>query len=108
MPELLFVVSGLNLLLFGALAVTAVKRTRLEMSPRMRSLGWVAAAAASAFVMGAAQRMMLQATRAGWIENRVSDFVLSEWQLVQSLLAMVLGGVALRAITRVWGPPGKG
>ena len=45
MPELLFVVSGLNLLLFGALAVTAVKRTRLEMSPRMRSLGWVAAAA---------------------------------------------------------------
>lgn len=107
MPEILFVVSGLNLLLFGILAVTAVKRTRVEMSPRMQSLGWVAAAAASAFVMGAAQRMMLQATRAGWIENRVSDFMLSEWQLMQSLAALVMGVAALKAITRVWGPLGR-
>ena len=106
-PAILFFVSGLNLLLFGALAITAFRRARLEVSPRMRSLGWVAAAASSAFVMGAAQRMMLQATRAGWIENRVSDFMLSEWQLVQSLAAMVVGLLALRAVTRVWGPLGR-
>lgn len=97
----------MNFVLFGTLAVIAVNRTRSELSPRLQSLGWVTAATAGAFVLGAAQRMMLQATRAGWIEGTVSNFVLSEWQLVQSLGAMALGLVAMRSLARVWGPLGR-
>lgn len=107
MSVILFLFSTVNLVLFGALAWTAVKRSRTEASPRLRALGWVAAAAAGAFVLGAAQRMALQATRAGWLEGRFTDFLLSDWQLIQSLTAMALGIAALRTVGRVWGPLGQ-
>ncbi|MDH3307901.1 MAG: LuxR C-terminal-related transcriptional regulator [Acidimicrobiia bacterium] len=104
---ILFLISTVNLLLFAALAWTAIKRSRSEASPRLRALGWVAAAAAGAFVLGAGQRMALQATRAGWLEGRLTDFLLSDWQLIQSLTAMALGIAALRTVGRVWGPLGQ-
>lgn len=107
LPEVLFAVSTINLALFAALAWTAVKRARSDASPRLRSLGWVAAAAAGAFVLGAGQRMALQATRAGWLSTRVTDFLLSDWQLAQSLTAMALGVLALAALAKVWGPLGR-
>ena len=106
MPEVLFAVSAINLLLFAALGWTAVKQARSDLSPRLRALGWVAAAAAGAFVLGAGQRMALQATRAGWLSTRVTDFLLSDWQLAQSLTAMALGVLAMAALARVWGPLG--
>lgn len=107
MPEILFAVSAVNLLLFAALAWTAISRARSDPSPRLRALGWVAAAAACAFVLGAGQRMALQAVRAGWLSARVTDFLLSDWQLAQSLTSMGLGVVALAALARVWGPLGR-
>lgn len=97
----------MNLLLFAWLAWMAVRRARSDPSPRLRSLGWVAAAASAAFAVSAGQRMAMQATRAGWLSTRLTETLVSEWQLVQSLTAMVVGVLAAIALARAWGPLGR-
>ncbi len=91
MAQALAVAITVNVLLFAGLAVWAVRYALQEDLPRIRPLAWGLAAVAVAFVLGAGTRLLLVGVRLGWLDGRVSDFLLSEWHLVQSLMATTLG-----------------
>jgi hypothetical protein len=56
-----------NALLFSALGIRAVLLGRRAESPYLRALAWVVSAACGAFVLGALQRLAVQAVTAGWL-----------------------------------------
>lgn len=56
----------------------------------------------TAFVLSSVQRLALQAIRAGWIPSVSSEFVLVEWQIFQSLSALVLALVGVRMLSTTW------
>ncbi len=104
MAQVLFVAITVNVVLFAGLAVWAVRYALTEELPRIRPLAWGLAAVAIAFVLGAATRLLLVGVRLGWLDGRVSDFLLSDWHLVQSLVATTLGVGGLLLARRVGRP----
>lgn len=104
MTLLLFTLSAANFALFAWLAYVSVQRSRTEGSARLRSVALVTAAVSVAFMLGAIQRMALQAVRAGWLPEGTTDVLLSDWQAVQSLAALGIGIFAAMTLHRVWGP----
>lgn len=95
MAYVLFGVITVNVVLFAGIAVWSVRTALGEDSARLRLFAWVMAAVAGAFVLGAVTRLLLVGVRLGWIDGRVSDFISSDWHLVQSLAATALGIGAL-------------
>ncbi len=106
MDAIRLVVIGANATLFGALGIHAARVAHRNPSTRLRALSWVVSATCGAFFLGALQRMALQGVRAGWLGDRGVDFLLTDWQLVQSLTALTLGlvswGVIRRAEPGLW------
>lgn len=103
MALVLFLTITVNLLLFAGLAVWAIRYALHEELPRIRPLAWGLAAVAVAFVLGAVTRLLLVGVRLGWLDGRVSDFVLGDWHLIQSLVATVLGIAGLVIARRTGG-----
>lgn len=103
MELLLFLTISMNLLLFAALAVWAIRYAIREELPRIKPLAWGLAIVAVAFVLGAVTRLLLVGVRLGWLDGRVSEFVLSDWHLIQSLVATALGLTGLIAVRSVGG-----
>ena len=103
MAQLLFVTISINLLLFAGLAVWAVRFAMREELPRIRPLAWGLAAVAIAFVLGAATRLLLVGVRLGWLDGAVGEFVTSDWHLLQSTVATVLGVAGFFLARRVGG-----
>lgn len=104
MAQVLFIAITVNVVLFAGLAMWAVRFALREDQPRIRPVAWGLAAVAIAFVLGAATRLLLVSVRLGWLDGRVSDFLLSDWHLVQSLMATGLGVGGLVLARRVGQP----
>lgn len=100
MAYVLFVAISINVALFAALAAWSVRYAVREELPRLRPLAWGLAAVAAAFVLGAVTRLLLVGVRLGWVDGRVSDFLLSEWHLIQSLAATAAGIAGLLVFRR--------
>lgn len=103
MELVLFLTISVNLLLFAALATWAIRYAVHEELPRIKPLAWGLAVVAVAFVLGAVTRLLLVGVRIGWLDGRVSDFVLSDWHLIQSLVATALGLTGLMVARRMGG-----
>jgi DNA-binding CsgD family transcriptional regulator len=100
---LLFLTISVNLVLFAALAIWAVRYAVREELPRIKPLAWGVAVVTIAFVLGAVTRLLLVGVRLGWLDGRVSDFVLGDWHLIQSLVATALGLTGLVVARRMGG-----
>jgi DNA-binding CsgD family transcriptional regulator len=87
----IFVAIVANIVLFAGLGIWGWRYRSSEQSPRIRLLSDMLVLVAVAFVLGAVTRLVSVAVRFGWLDGRVSDFVVSEWHLVQSLGATGLG-----------------
>lgn len=94
----------LNAALFAVLGLRALRMRLSTVSPYLRSLAWLAAGASAAFVLGAAQRLAIQAMAAGWIDDIGISDLASEWQLLQSVVTLGIGVAAFQVFSRIWGP----
>lgn len=106
MTVVVFVLILINALLFAALGLRAYSLGRRAESPYMRALAWVIGAACAAFVIGAAQRLAVQAVTAGWLPDIGLSDVTTTWQLVQSLAALAIAIAGFWALSRTWGAMG--
>ncbi len=104
MATVLFVVVLVNIAIFSVLAFLAVRNAVSDASSRIRILSWGFATMCLAFVLGAVTRALLLAVREGWIGGTLSDFLISEWVLLQSLAAMAFGVGGLVVLRKVGGP----
>jgi DNA-binding CsgD family transcriptional regulator len=104
MSVAIFSLIVVNALMFATLGVRAFVQGRKADSPYLRALAWVVSGACAAFVLGATQRLALQAVTAGWLPDIGLTELTSEWQLVQSLAAFAIAIAALWTLSRTWGP----
>lgn len=104
MSVALFVLVGGNAALFSFLAVWAIRTALRDPSPRIRSLASILAVVCIAFVLGAATRLALLAVRSELLPGSVGDFLVSGWQLLQSVGALAAGGVGLWLVLRLQNP----
>jgi DNA-binding CsgD family transcriptional regulator len=100
----LFVVVLVNISIFGALGFLAMRNAVRDRSPRIRILSWGFATVCLAFVLGAVTRLLTLAVHEGWIGGTISEFLVSEWMLLQSLAAMAFGVAGLTVLRKVGGP----
>lgn len=89
MATALLVVIGVNVVLFTAIAVSAVRYALAEEQPGMRTLAFGLTAISAAFVLGAVSRFVLVAQERA--DVTASTFLTSSWHLGQSVLATGLG-----------------
>jgi DNA-binding NarL/FixJ family response regulator len=106
MPVVITVLIVINVLFFGALGVRAILLGRRAESPYLRALAWVVSAACAAFVLGAVQRLAIQAVTAGWLPDVGLSDVTTSWQLLQSVVALGIAIAGFWALTRTWGAIG--
>lgn len=106
MSVVVVVLIVINALLFAALGIRAFLLGRRAESPYLRALAWVVSAACGAFVLGALQRLAVQAVTAGWLPDVGLSDVTSTWQLIQSLVALGIAIAGFWALSRTWGPIG--
>lgn len=107
MPAVIFSLIVVNTLMYGVLGTRVFMAGRRAESPYLRTLAWVVTGACAAFVLGAMQRLAVQAVTAGWLPDIGLDDITTEWQLVQSMAAFTLAVAALWALSRTWGPIGR-
>jgi DNA-binding CsgD family transcriptional regulator len=99
----LFLLIALNIALYCGVAVWAYQYSRKEKSARLRLFALGLSIVAFAFVLSAFTRLVAVAVRLEWLPPRVGDFMASEWQLMQSLMATALGVVGIIMLRRVAG-----
>jgi DNA-binding CsgD family transcriptional regulator len=100
MADLTFGIVVANLVLFGGLAGWGVRYVRREGSPRIRTLAWALVAVSVAFVLFSLTRLAFFAIAQGWISGQLGEFLDSSWVLVQSLLTLSIGVLAVLVIQR--------
>lgn len=100
MTDLIFGIAGANLVLFGGLVAWGVRYVRRERSPRIRALAWTLVAVSVAFVLVSLTRLSLIAIGLGWIPGSLGEFLDSGWVLVQSVLTLGIGILAVLVIQR--------
>lgn len=81
---------AVNALAFLTLLVMAIRFMQRESSRRVKSLWMLVALASGALVIGAIQRVVLQAAVLGWIPGTGTVDVVEDWQIVQSLVVVAL------------------
>jgi DNA-binding CsgD family transcriptional regulator len=106
MSVVVIVLIFINALLFVALGARAFVLGRRAESPYLRALAWVVSAACVAFVLGALQRLAVQAVTAGWLPDIGLTEVTTSWQLFQSLLALGIAIAGFWVLSRTWGAMG--
>lgn len=104
MSVVIFSLIIVNALMFGVLGVRTLFLGRAAESPYLRALAWVVTGACAALVLGAVQRLAVQAATAGWLPDVGLSRLTTEWQLVQSLAAFAIAVAALSTLARTWGP----
>ncbi|HUF16018.1 MAG TPA: helix-turn-helix transcriptional regulator [Acidimicrobiia bacterium] len=104
MSVAIFSLIVVNSMMFGMLGVRAFVQGRKADSPYLRALAWVVSGACAAFVLGAAQRLAVQAVTAGWLPDIGLSELTNEWQLVQSVAAFSIAVAGLWTLSRTWGP----
>lgn len=84
MASLRFLLVTLNAAAFIALLFSAIRLRRRSHSAQVRRLWAIVALTAAALVLGASQRLVLQAGAAGWIPEAAVVDAVEGWQFVQS------------------------
>lgn len=92
-----------NILLFAGLGLYALRLAARAPSGGVRLLWRLCTLPALAVVVGGVQRLAVQAARVGWIPETTIDFLLHEWQVVQSLIVVTIGIVMFMGMRRVAG-----
>ncbi|HSM44967.1 MAG TPA: LuxR C-terminal-related transcriptional regulator [Acidimicrobiia bacterium] len=90
MPYVRFGLVALNALAFLILFVLAWRGMRRERSTRVRRLWIVVMLASGALILGAGQRIVLQASMLEWLPEAAAIGIVEDWQLFQSLLVVSL------------------
>lgn len=106
MSVLVIVLIIINTMLFAVLGSRAFRMGRRAESPYLRTLAWVVTAACAAFVLGALQRLAVQAVTAGWLPDVGLADVTTSWQLLQSFVALGIAIAGFWALARTWGAIG--
>ena len=89
-PYVRFGLVALNFVAFIGLLLASLRFYRVETSPRVKRLWMVVSLAAVALVLGAIQRLMLQAGVLGWLSTPYQDAVIEDWQVFQSLIVAAI------------------
>ena len=92
---------AVNALAFATLMVMAIRFMQRERSSRVRRVWLVVALAAGALVIGALQRIALQAALLGWLPGTETIDVLENWQVLQSLVVIALAVGVFLTVKRV-------
>jgi DNA-binding CsgD family transcriptional regulator len=92
-----------NSLLFAGVGAWGLIIARDWRSPRLRPFGWMIAAVCGAFLLGAVQRLGLQAHRHGLVADSFNDLLLADLQAIKSALSLALGLVGVVLIRRLHG-----
>ena len=92
---------AVNALAFATLMVMAIRFMQRERSSRVRRVWLVVALAAGALVIGALQRIALQAALLGWLPGTETIDVLENWQVLQSLVVIALAIGVFLTVKRV-------
>jgi DNA-binding CsgD family transcriptional regulator len=91
----------LNLVLFVGLGVYALllsKRTTFE---SIRLLWRLAVLPVAALFVSGLYKLVVQAARVGWLPTEGLEFLLHDWQVVQSLVVTAIAGIAFRKMSRL-------
>lgn len=116
MGTILFIVICLNLAMYAGLGGWAWRLYRGDRSIRVRVIAGSLVLVSASFMLGAVTRLTVVAVQMSWLNASIERFILSEWHLVQSLAATLLGlvavftirrhGTALRSVDRIAGAVG--
>jgi len=93
-----FALVGLNGVLFLGIFVLSLRYRKRESSPRMIRLWTIVALVSGALVVGAIQRVLVQASTLDWLPRSALESATTDWQLIQSTVVSIL---AVLAFTRV-------
>ncbi len=104
MDLILVVVVGANLLLFVGLATWAWRYSHRETYPQLSLMAKGLSVVSVAFSVGAATRLAGIGIELGWIPGRVSEFIVSDWHLLQSVFALALGLGGIAVIRKLAAP----
>lgn len=94
------VLVSFNVLLFVSVLALAFRAWRREPSTRVKPIWLVLVLAMLALTAGGVHRIVVQATRIGWLSWLGEDLLLAEWQVVQSLVVGTLILFAYRTVRR--------
>lgn len=98
------VLALVNAVLFGVLAVAALRASRAERSDRIRDLWRVLALATSLIALGSVRRAFVRASRLEWVSSDVEEFLLGDFVWAQSVATAGVGLLAWLAIRRAGRP----
>lgn len=90
MPYIRFGLIAINTLAFVVLFVLAWRAMRREPSTRVRRLWLVVVLASGGLILGAGQRLVLQASALAWLPETAARGIVEDWQLFQSLMVVSL------------------
>lgn len=101
MPYVRFGLVVINTVAFVVLFVLAWRGMRREQSTRVRRLWMVLMLASGALILGAGQRVVLQATMLDWLPEAAAVGIVEDWQVFQSLFVVSLVAAVFITIRRV-------
>lgn len=88
--------------LYAVVSVWAFQRSRLDPSPRLRTVALILVLSSSAIAVSSLLRLGTLAARSGWLSITLTDDLLAWWQLTQSLVLLGMGALAIRIIRPIW------
>ncbi|MGH8946324.1 MAG: response regulator transcription factor [Acidimicrobiia bacterium] len=103
MSVAIFTLISINSMLFALLGLHSFRLGRRSESPYLGALAGVVTFACAAFVLGALQRLAVQAVAAGWLPDVGLEEITTQWQLLQSLAAFAIAIAGFWVITRTMG-----
>ena len=101
MDTLRFGLVALNSVAFGVLFAIALGQWRRDGSERVRRLWLLVTLVTGALLIGSVQRVALQASVIGWVDSSTGVAAIETWQLIQSILVVVLVAAAFVVVRRL-------
>ncbi len=101
MAFLRFGLVAVNTLAFLSILILSVRAVGRERSMRVRRLWLLVSLISGALVVGSLQRLILQSTVLGWLPGTDTVSVVEDWQMLQSLIVIVLAAAAFLTIKQL-------
>lgn len=101
MAYLRFGLVAVNTLAFFLILVLSMRAAGRESSTRVRRLWLLVSLISGALVIGSVQRLVLQATVLGWTPGTDTVSVVEDWQILQSLIVVILAVAAFLTIKQL-------
>lgn len=101
MAYLRFGFVAVNAIAFICIVALSLRAVSRESSTRVRRLWLLVSLVSGALVIGSIQRLVLQATILGWMPGVTTVSVVEDWQLLQSMIVVVLAIAAFLTIKKL-------